>query len=143
MYNFILKSRPLSYNSCKGYKKVNYETALKTSFRSYNPTHNVMTGELYANVYYFFNKNLDLDADNLSKPVWDSLNGFLYADDKQIKLRTAGSYDLTSGDYNVIDFSGLQGNFIIDLLEAFESEEHIVYIECGEFKPSMLKFNIE
>ncbi len=143
MYNFILKRRPLSYNSFRGTKKLNYKTALETSFKSYNPTHNILTGNVYATLYYFFNTNLKLDTDNLSKPVWDCFCGFLFNDDKQIKIRTAGSFDLTNGDYSVIDFSGLQGNLIIDLLDAFEKEEHIVYIECGNFNPSMYKFNIE
>ncbi len=109
----------------------------------YNPKHSVLSGDLYATIYYFFNKNLDLDTDNLSKPVWDCLNGILFNDDKQIKVRTAGSFDLTIGDYSVIDVSGLQGKMVVDLLEAFENEEHIVYVECGNFKPSMFKFNIE
>lgn len=143
MHNFILKSRPLSYNSCSGRKKVNYKTAIETSFASYYPIHSILSGELYATIYYFFNENLHLDTDNLSKPVWDCLCGFLYDDDKQIKVRTAGSFDLATGDYTVIDFSGLQGKMIIDLLEAFENEEHVVYIECGKFNPSMYKFNIE
>lgn len=143
MNNFILKSRPLSYNSCRGTKKANYKTALTTSLTSYNPSLSILSGELYATIYYFFNKNLDLDADNLSKPVWDCLNGVLFNDDKQIKIRTAGSFDLTTGDYSVIDMSGLQGNLVVDLLDAFDNEEHVVYVECGSYKPSMFKFNIE
>lgn len=143
MQNFILKSRPLSYNSCRGTKKVNYKTAIQTSFAEYNASLNFLTGEIYATIYYFFNKNLDLDTDNLSKPVWDILCGFLYNDDQQIKIRKAGSFDLSKGDYSVIDFTGLQGDFVVDLLDAFENEEHVVYIECGRFNPAMFKFNIE
>lgn len=143
MHNFILKSRPLSYNSCRGTKKKYYKKAIETSFVSYNPTHSLLTGELYATIYYFYNKDLHLDTDNLSKPVWDCLGGFLFNDDQQIKIRTAGSFDLTKGDYSVIDFSDLQGNLVVDLLEAFENEEHTVYVECGKFIPSMYKFNME
>ena len=143
MHNFILKSRPLSYNSCKGKKRTNYKNALQSSFTTYNPSHTVLSSDLYATIYYFFNKNLKLDADNLSKPVWDCLNGFLFNDDQQIKIRMAGSFDLTTGDYSVIDFSGLEGKLVTDLLDAFDNEEHIVYIECGKFNPSMFKFNIE
>jgi hypothetical protein len=143
MNNFILKSRPLSYNSCRGTKKMNYKIALIDSFNAYNPSHSILNGDLYATIYYFFNRNLDLDADNLSKPVWDCLNGLLFNDDNQIKIRIAGSFDLTTGDYSVIDMSGLQGNLVVDLLDAFENEEHIVYVECGNFTPSMFKFNIE
>ena len=71
------------------------------------------------------------------------MKGFLFHDDHQIKIRTAGSFDLKTGDFNVISFSGLKGQFVIDLLDAFDNEDHIVYIECGKFNPSMLKFNIE
>ncbi|MFN8298325.1 MAG: RusA family crossover junction endodeoxyribonuclease [Chitinophagales bacterium] len=143
MHNFILKSRPLSYNSCRGTKKLNYKSAIEASFLSYNTTHTLLSDDLYATIYYFFNKNLDLDTDNISKPLWDCLNGFLFNDDQQIKIRIAGSFDLTKGDYSVIDLTGLQGKLILDLLDAFENEDHIVYVECGKFKPSMYKFNIE
>lgn len=143
MNNFILKSRPLSYNSCSGTKKTNYKNALQSSFATYNPTHIILNDDLYAIVYYFFNKNLNLDADNLSKPVWDCLTGFVFADDKQIKIRTAGSFDLTNGDYNVIDFSGLKGSLVTDLLDAFDNEDHVVYVECGKYDATMFKFNLE
>lgn len=79
----------------------------------------------------------------MSKPVWDCLNGFLFNDDEQIKIRTAGSFDLTKGDYNVVDLSGLQGNLAVDLLDALDNEDHVVYVECGNFNPSMFKFNLE
>lgn len=143
MRNFIINSRPLSFNSCKGLKKANYKTALETAFKRFNSAHNMLNSELYSIVYYFFNKNLKLDADNLSKPVWDSLCGFLFADDKQIKLRISGSYDLTKGGYNLIDFTRLQGDLLGELLESLENKDHTVYIECGRIKPSMYKFNVE
>lgn len=143
MHNFILKTRPLSYNSCKGLKKTIYKTVIESSLLNYNGKLAPLDGDLYAIIYYFYNKALDLDTDNLSKPVWDCLGGLLFNDDQQIKIRIAGSFDLTKGDYNVIDFSGLQGEFIVDLLDAFNNEEHIVYVECGKFKPYLYKFNIE
>ena len=143
MHNFILKNRPLSYNSCRGSKKDNYKAAIEAAFTRYNPAHALLTGELYATIYYFYNTNLDLDTDNLSKPVWDCLCGFLFGDDQQIKIRVAGSFDLKNGDYSLIDFSGLQGDLLADLLDAFGNEEHIVYVECGNFNPAMYKFNFE
>jgi hypothetical protein len=117
--------------------------ALHAAFKTSNETNNVLPGDLYAIVYYFFNINLKLDADNLSKPIWDCLCGFLFNDDEQIKLRIAGSFDLTTEDYNVIDFTGLQGELLVEMLESFEHEDHIVYIEYGKIKPTMYKFNIE
>jgi len=102
-----------------------------------------LTDELYAVIYYFFNVNLHLDTDNLSKPVWDSLNGFLFNDDLQIRIRIAGSFDLSKGDYSVIDLTGLRGDLVTDLLEAFDNEEHVVYVECGRFNPSLCRLNLE
>lgn len=143
MTNFILKDRPLSYNSCRGKKKTKYKTELIRSLVSYDSSYTKLCGDLYATIYYFFRKNLYLDVDNISKPVWDCLTGVLFNDDNQIKIRTAGSFDLSVGDFNVIDMSGLHGNLVADLLEAFEEEDQIVYVECGNFRPSMFKFNIE
>lgn len=143
MYNFILKSRPLSYNSCRKKKKVNYKLALESAFSNYNEDRTVLQTNLYAVMYYFFNTDLDADTDNLSKPIWDCLGGYLYEDDQQIKIRTAGSFNLCSGNINEIDFTGLDGEMLLDILDAFDNEEHIVYIECGQFNPAMYKFNLE
>jgi len=143
MHNFILKRRPVSYNSCRGAKKIRYKEALERSFGVYNQQHSLLENDLYAVLYYFYKENLDLDTDNLSKPVWDCLGGFLFNDDQQIKMRIAGSFNLLGGDYNIIDFTGLDGTIITDLIEAFETENHVVYVECGKFDASMYKFNIE
>jgi Holliday junction resolvase RusA-like endonuclease len=143
MQNFILKNKPYSYNSWDAAKKAKYKKSIVASFEKYNLVPTILSGELYATIYYFFNENKRLDADNISKPLLDCLSGFLYNDDQQIKIRIAGSFNLTTGDYNLIDLSGLQGNLLTDLLEAFENEAHIIYVECGIFNPSMYKFNIE
>ena len=89
-----------------------------------------------------YKKDLDLDADNLSKPIWDGLVNFLYSDDSQIKLRIAGSFDISKTDFNILDMSGLSGNILTELFDAFDTEDHILYIECGDFHHSMIKFNI-
>ena len=86
---------------------------------------------------------MGLDADNLSKPVWDHLSGLVYDDDEQIKVRTAGSFDLEQQDIDLLDFTGLSGNFITDLLDSFDNDDHIVYIEIGKFNESLFRFNIE
>lgn len=109
----------------------------------YHPTYPIISGDVYATIYYFFNKNASLDTDNISKPILDSLCGVLFCDDRQVRVRTAGSFDLTVGDFNMIDFSGLDGTLVADLVDAFMNEEHIMYIECGSFSPTMFKFNIE
>lgn len=147
MHSFILKRQPRSYNSWKGTtnaKKELYKSDIKESFRQFYPTHATpLTGDLYGTIFYFFKKNLDIDADNLSKPLWDCLNGFLFSDDKQVKLRTAGTFDLSNHDFNVLDLSGLTGEVIAELLDAFDTEEHIIYVECGLLNNALFKFNLE
>lgn len=123
------------------YKKSELQKCYRDIFYNLQPTHTLLNGNLYVTIYYFFNKDLHLDTENLSKPIWDCLNGILLNDNQQIRI--VGSFDLAAGNYSVIDLSGLQGNLVVDLLDAFESEEYIIYVECGNFKPSMYKFNIK
>ncbi len=143
MHSFILKQRPNSYNSNIKAKKTNYTLAIQNAFRKFYPIPSINSEEeLYGTIYYFYKKDLGLDADNISKPVWDGLTGFLYTDDKQIRLRIAGCFDLSKNDLTALNVSGLAGNILIELLDALEKEEHVVYIECGVFHNSLFKFNL-
>ena len=145
MQSFFFKRQPYTFNSWKGAsetKKNNYRTLIKESFSQFN-THNVLPDELYGTVYHFYNRNLNIDADNLSKPLWDCLTGFLFTDDRQVKIRIAGSFDLSENDLTMLDFTRLAPEIITELLEAFETNDHIVYVECGIINYSMFKFNIE
>jgi hypothetical protein len=144
MHNFILKRQPKSYNGwlkASTAKKKSYQEAIRGAFQHFYPNHSTLERDLYGVLYYFFKKDSNSDADNLSKPFWDCLSGFLFHDDRQLKLRTVGSFDLTKNDFNILDFSGLEGKIITALLEAFDTEDHIVYIECGAIDYSMFKFN--
>jgi Holliday junction resolvase RusA-like endonuclease len=148
MLSFIIKRQPKAYQGSKTFKsktsRTNYETDLEVSLKKFNPVHNSYANqELYGLVYYFFTVNTGTDADNISKPIWDCLKGKLFSDDKQVKLRTAGSFDLTKNDFKILDFSGVKGEVIAELLDAFDNEEHIVYIECGLLDMKMYKFNLE
>lgn len=145
MYSFVFKRQPKSYNS--GFKsksaKENYSNELNKSIKRFNTLTNPYKEDLYGLIYYFHKKKTGtIDADNLSKPIWDILGGILFEDDQQIKLRIAGAIDISSGDFNIIDFSRLRGEIISELIEAFENEDHIVYIECGLLNNNMYKFNI-
>jgi Holliday junction resolvase RusA-like endonuclease len=147
MQNLIIKRQPKAYQGSKTFKsiisKTNYLNDLKTSLRRYNPKADIFPNEeLYGLVYYFRKTNTGTDADNISKPIWDCLKGILFDDDKQIKLRTAGIIDLSKTELSLIDVTGIPGNLLIDFLDAIETEEHIVYIECGRLNYSLFKFNI-
>ncbi len=148
MKNFILKRQPKAYQGSKTFKSVcakeMYIKDIETSSIKYNsPLVKFQDEELYGIVYYFFQQNKGTDADNISKPIWDCLKGIMFTDDKQVKLRTAGVFDLSKSDFNIIDMSGIQGEIVVDLIDAFDTEQHVVYVECGILNYSMYKFNIE
>jgi len=146
MHSFILKRQPKSYNSwsrASATKKLKYKSDIESSFRQFHPTHTILTDDLYGILYYFFKKNHNHDADNLSKPLWDCLTGFLYNDDSQVKIRTVGIFDLSIEGFSVLDFSGLDGEMVAELVDAFYNEENIIYVECGILNNSMFKFKLE
>lgn len=145
MHCFIFKRQPKSYNSWKKESTggLNYKSMIETSFTNYNGLHTMLVGDVYGAVYYFYKKDTGTDADNISKPIWDCLTKFLFDDDKQVKLRLAGCFDISKGDFSELDVTGLPGTLIVDLAEAIETEDFIVYVECGALKNSFYKFNIE
>lgn len=147
MYCFIVTHRPKSYNKWRKNPvgRQAYVDAIQNSFRINYSDHELLSGELYGMVYHFYKKDLFQDADNISKPIWDSLISIVYSDDKQIKLRIAGSFDLTQKDFTELDFSNIPGNVISDFLTAIDNEtqDHFLYVECGELKSEFFQFNIE
>lgn len=144
IHSFILKRQPKSYNKWKrnSTKGQNYLNYIRDTFNEFYNSFTPKTGELYGIAYYFHSKATQTDADNISKPIWDSLSEFLYPDDKQVKLRIAGCFDIGNKDFDILDVSGVPGNVIADFVEAIEVEEHVVYIECGSLNDNMYKFNL-
>lgn len=147
MYNFIATGQPPTFNSWKhkwdAVKKASYKTAIAGTIFGYHPATTPLQDDLYGVIYHFFNKDLKIDADNLSKPMWDTLNSIFYADDYQIKMRIAGSFDLKKNGLTVLDFTSLGGQLAVDILDAFDNEDHIIYVECGKMNFNQWKFNLE
>lgn len=142
--SFIVRRQPKSYNSWQmsSTKGQAYMTSIRASFNSFNPSFVKRSEELYGIAYYFHTKNSGTDADNISKPIWDCLTDFLFEDDRQIKLRLAGCFDLSKKDFDILDVSGVPGNVIAELVDAIANEEHILYVECGTLRDNMYKFNL-
>jgi hypothetical protein len=143
---FLIKRQPKSYNSWNGVtavKKQSYREAVVNAFETANPKAAVKEENLYGLIYYFFKTNTGADADNISKPVWDCLKGVAFRDDSQVKIRTAGVFDLTQHDLNTLDFSRLHGDFAAEILSAIEEGQHLIYVELGELALSMFTFNQE
>jgi len=82
MYAFISNMRPCSVRAKTTER---FKRAIKEAFKSYYPSTERVSNDLYGVVYYFHKTHNQLDADNLSKPIWDALEGVLYEDDSIIK----------------------------------------------------------
>lgn len=143
--SFIIKRQPKSYNSWKksSIKGQNYIKEIRNSLKTFNPNFTKKTELLYGIAYYFHSKKTGTDADNISKPIWDGLTDFLFIDDKQVKLRIAGCFDLNQNDFGVLDVSGVSGKVVAELIESIGTEEHIIYVECGSLNDKLFKFNLE
>jgi hypothetical protein len=131
MVGFLCTFRPRSVNAKRAEK---YKKEIVDSFKHYYPNNTIYYEEdIYGISYYFHKRKTSLDADNLSKPIWDALSSVVYKDDKIIKLRYSGIYDLNS-QITRFDFTKMPKNVYIDFLEYIEKYEHIVYIELGKLR---------
>jgi hypothetical protein len=134
MISFLCTSRPRSINAKKTEK---YKRGIIDSFEHYYPENKLWYDEeIYGISYYFYKKKTSLDADNLSKPIWDALNSILYQDDKIIKLRYSGVYDLSKPVMG-LDFTKMPQRVYLDFLEYIEKYEHIIYIELGKLQDDL------
>jgi len=136
MISFLCPYRPRSVNAEKTDK---YKNKIKEYLLHYYPDiSNFNNEKLYGIVYYFHKRKIELDADNLSKPVWDALEKILYNDDKIIKLRYSGVYDLNS-DITKLDITKMPKNVYCDFLEYIDNTqyEHLLYIELGKLSDGL------
>jgi Holliday junction resolvase RusA-like endonuclease len=140
MFAFVSTCKP---RSVQAKRSESYKSGLVADCRHRFPNPEKLTGALYGIVYYFHRVPTELDADNLSKPIWDSLEGLLYNDDKIIKLRYSGVYDLRSSAIEVLDITKIPEFVIDEFVECVSSASHLLYIELGKLDYKMYQFGCE
>jgi len=141
VYAFIYTNRqPVTISA---HSHLRYETEIKTAFRKYWPLTPVQQGQFYGIVYYFHKKPNQIDADNLSKPVFDALKNELYVDDKHLRIVRSGVFDLKSANFDLIDITKMPDNVIPEFLAALDSSDHILYVEIGDLSYGMFEFGCE
>ena len=113
------------------------------SFGNMYPKHEKLSGDLYGAIYYFYKDDKDHDADNISKPVWDCLNAVMYDDDRQIRLRIAGVFDLKRNDIQQLNLSKIPDPVFSLCIDALDNHDHFFYVECGPLHMEHYKFNLE
>ena len=145
MICFIVTTKPRSFNNWSRYdsKGQAYMQTVTATFVSAHPTHQKLNGDLYGVIYYFYKEDRNHDADNISKPVWDCLTDVMYVDDKQVRVRVAGVFNLKRHDIQTLDLSTLPGPVFSQLLDAMDNHDHFFYVECGPLHMRHYKFNLE
>lgn len=140
MYAFLCNLTPRSASA----KMTNiYHGGLISSFRRYHGTPIPLNESLYGVVYYFHNVRTQLDADNLSKPIWDALKSVAYVDDKLIRFRSSGIFDLRGEGIDVLDLSNMPDYAIGHFLRMIERDDHVLYVEVGKFDFGLFQFGRE
>jgi Holliday junction resolvase RusA-like endonuclease len=140
MYAFVAPTRP---RSVQARKTAHYKDEVVRAFHRYVPAAEQLDGPLYGVVYYFHNVQTDTDADNISKPVWDCLEGIAFANDRSIKLRIAGMHDLAPAGIETLDISRISPRLVPDLHDLIKPADHVLYVEVGKLHDSMFRFGCE
>jgi len=146
--SFVRAGRPLSANKTKGKIGEKIAADLKGLYKAAGGGH--WNGFRYGVVYYFvrdYKPHNDSDADNVSKPIWDALEGEAYDDDKVVRLRRAGVIEIGASNgapsLDVIDVTEMPATASDRFFHLLEQEErHIVYVELGAVTPDMFTFNL-
>lgn len=140
MQAFLCTHRPRSVNARNTDK---FQEHIREAYHIYCIPGELIDAPLYGVVYYFHSRHNQLDADNLSKPVWDALEGVVYEDDLIIKLRHAGIVDLRGTDINLFDLSRMPDTIAADFIAMIGSKDYILYVEFGQLSQDMFLFGRE
>ena len=90
----------------------------------------------------------DADAGNVSKRIWDALEGVAYEDDHVVRLQIAGVVETgpaQAGEitYASLDLARMPAAALAQLLELIASDErHFLYVELGPLRSSLFAFNL-
>jgi Holliday junction resolvase RusA-like endonuclease len=142
---FLSKRRPRSINEKYRSSKLRalyyeYQQDIKDDFDRWSCPPVSSSNEVYARIYYFHSRATGLDADNISKPIIDALKGKAYPDDNRVVLRAAAKINLSSSKSEEFNFAHIQDPLLSELLDAWDGEEHFVYVELGDFSKEMIIF---
>jgi hypothetical protein len=94
-------------------------------------------GDLEAKVFYIHAVNDYKDADNISKPLWDSLNNHAYDDDYQIKYLETLKIHKNTRDILELDLTNIDSEDftrIVDfILNPANTVKRILYVCVSDF----------
>jgi Holliday junction resolvase RusA-like endonuclease len=142
MISFLCSTRPVSVNakSTTHFKQVVIDAYKKQCVHK----DTLLNDELYGIVYYFHKRKTELDADNLSKPIWDALENVVYDNDRIIKLRYSGIYDISKPDsIYEINTERMSKTVLDEFMKLIDDNDHIIYIELGRLSNNLYVLGVE
>ena len=149
MIAFAFAGQPAAYGSgnYRSARKAAYQQAYQQAFLVAHPAAMLQSGDLYGIVLYFTkrrNDYVDPDADNISKPVWDSLTGYAYSNDRQIRLRTSGVVNLGELSLTELAVETLPSAILTDLENFVLADElrHLLYIHVAPLRADQYCFQL-
>lgn len=101
-------------------------------------------GSLQAKVFYLHRVPDYKDADNISKPLWDSLNNHAYQDDKQIKYLETLKIDINTPDIFQLDITEIEDTELQSLLDFLSNvggaKNRILYVDISDYESKKVRF---
>lgn len=140
VYVFLSNLRP---RSVRAKTPGHYKEGLRNSFRLFCPEPSRGHGPLYAVIYYFHRRASEQDADNISKPVLDALEGLAYEDDRIVRYRQAAMFDLRTDPISTLDMSNVPRPVLEPFLRMLSTEDHVLYVELGRLSYAQIRFGYE
>lgn len=99
--------------------------------------------DLEAKVFYIHDVYDKKDADNISKPLWDSLNNHAYVDDKQIKYLETLKIHKNTRDILELDLTNVDSEDftrILDfVLNPVNTVKRILYVCVSDFESKKVR----
>lgn len=140
---FALPEKPLSYNSSR---KEAYVSRLRGAFLDAGGALGAVDPPHYGLVYFLYKVDVPIDADNMSKPVWDALRGLAFEDDATVRLRVAGKIGISGTRRTRFDLSGVPNATAERLTTYIGSQrrrhDYILYVELGTLRDRMFAFGL-
>lgn len=123
-FEFIVEGPPVSQQARRrSLIKTWKETVRHEAEKYWNKSHEICLEAVMLQITYFYDK-VDMDVDNIAKPIQDALIGLAYVDDKQITDLVLKKRNL-SGNFRVEDMTPM-------LVEGFERGNEFLHIVITE-----------
>lgn len=139
-FAMIVSRRPVSGQTKSPKSKENYKAEIRNHAREAFTFEELLSGELYARIIWFYKGRIEGDVDNIIKPILDAIRGIVYRDDNIVVKCVSEKFDKTRD--LVISPINISDDLYQDLLFAIadDSTNHNLYIEVGQIAPRTVTF---